>query len=48
MMPKVEEVLAPRDQTQGSQMYEGSGKVGALRDESRPVQPQGGYRDGLP
>ena len=36
MMRKVEEVFVPHDETQGSQMYEGVGKVGALRDESRP------------
>ena len=40
--------MMPHDETPGSQMYEGTGKVAALRDESRPLQPQGGYRDGLP
>ena len=38
----------PYYETQGSQMYEGTGAVAALRDGSRPLQPQGGYRDGLP
>ena len=51
MPPKVEGTSAPRDPSLGSQMYEGASRVGSRegpRDDPRPVQPGGGYRDGPP
>ena len=48
MIPKVEEIPAPRAQPLGSQTFKSAGRFGPLRDDPRPVQPRGRPRDGPP
>ena len=48
MMPEAEEVSAPHELRQDSQMYKGAGKAGNLRGDPRPVRPRGGFRDRPP
>ena len=37
--------MAPRLQSQGSQMFKSTGKGGVLRGDPQAAQPRGGFRD---